>query len=113
MNTRRYILAAMLSVSLSLSAQTARVRTTYYNLKGKTAMGIKTRGGICAVSPDLERKGFKLGEYILLTYKDGRKVRLLIADRTAKRIKNTVDIWSANPIPNGKDVKVTLIYDND
>ena len=105
---KHLLLSLLLALSLSASAQTATVKTTYYRLKGRTASGMTTQNGICAVSPDLERKGFKLGEYILLEYKDGRKQKLLIADRTAKRIKNTVDIWSATPIPNQTKVKATL-----
>ena len=106
----KHLLLSLLCISLPLlaAAQNATVRTTYYKLKGKTASGVPTHKGICAVSPDLEKKGFKLGEYILLEYQDGKKVKLFIADRTAKRIKNTVDIWSATPIPNQTKVKATL-----
>lgn len=100
------IIAAMLS--LPLLAQTATVRTTYYNLRGKTASGISTRNGICAVSRDLEQKGFRLGKYIHLDFPDGRSITLLIADRTSARLRNTVDIWSAKPIPNGKNVKAKV-----
>ena len=103
------VLMVVMAIAMPLFAQTAKVRVTYYNLKGKTAMGIQTRKGICAVSPDLEKKGFKLGEYVVV---EGYG-KFLIADRTAKRIKNTIDIWSSKPIKNGKDVKAKVEHDND
>lgn len=106
----KHLLLSLLIIALPLlaEAQTATVRTTYYNLRGKTASGITTRKGICAVSRDLEQKGFKLGRYICLEFPDGRTMKLLIADRTASRLRSTVDIWSAKPIPNQTKVKATL-----
>lgn len=104
-------LLLLLLLPLNLYAQTAKVRVTYYNLNGKTAMGTKVHSGICAVSRDLERKGFKLGEKV---YVEGYGT-FQIQDRTAKRIKNTIDIWipKGRKIKNGKDVKIKLIYNND
>lgn len=97
---KHLILSLLLALPSLAVAQTAQVRTTYYNLRGRTASGVQTHKGICAVSPDLEKAGFKLGKYLTLIYKDGRRVKLLIADRTSKRLRNTVDIWSATRIPN-------------
>lgn len=105
---KRLLLLLFLALPLLTEAQTATVRTTYYRLKGRTASGICTRPGICAVSRDLESKGFKVGKYIRLEFPDGRFMTLLIADRTSARLRNTVDIWSAKPIPNGKNVKATV-----
>ena len=91
--------------SLSAQAQTARVNVTYYSLRGKTASGIQARQGVCAVSPDLERRGFCMGKRVSVegygTY--------LIADRTSRRLRNTVDIWSRTKIKNGKNIKIKLI----
>jgi len=106
------IMALLLSaVAYAQKPTEAKVRVTFYWLVGKTASGVSTHDGVCAVSPDLEKKGFKLGEYITL---EGYG-KFLIADRTAKWVKNTVDIWLPKPkrIKNGKDIKATLVYNND
>ena len=102
--------------NLSAQVQTT-ARVTYYNLVGKTASGVKTHRGVCAVSRDLERMGFKIGEKV---YVEGYGT-FQILDRTAARLKKTVDIWLPKGKPtlngkkfvNGKGVKIRLIYDND
>lgn len=98
-------------ISVTLQAQTTTVRVTYYNINGKTAYGVKTHRGICAVSRDLEKMGFKLGEKVKV---EGYGI-FQILDRTSSRLKKTVDIWipKGQKIKNGKNVKITLVYDND
>lgn len=104
-------LLLLLLLPLNLYAQTAKVRVTYYNLNGNTAIGTKVHNGICAVSRDLEQKGFKLGEKV---YVEGYGT-FQIQDRTAKRIKNTINIWlpKERKIKNGKNVFIKLIYNNE
>ncbi|MRR15632.1 MAG: hypothetical protein EG826_04140 [Deltaproteobacteria bacterium] len=68
---------------------TAYTLTECYHNKGKTASGEMVRTGIVAVSPDLERKGFKLGTRIEIsgmgTY--------IVKDRTSRKNRGNVDIY--------------------
>jgi len=68
---------------------TAYTLTECYHNNGKTASGEMVRTGIVAVSPDLERKGFKLGTRIEIsgmgTY--------IVKDRTNRKNRGNVDIY--------------------
>lgn len=71
------------------------VSITAYSLKeckrnkGLTASGKKVKKGIIAVSPDLEKKGLKMGTTINIKGKG----TYIVADRTSKRLKKTIDIY--------------------
>lgn len=105
-----------MAIASATTAQTAKVRVTaYYAAKGaRTANGTKVtdpaRQRLCAVSPDLLKK-FPMGEYVVL---EGiGKYR--IADKTSKRIKNTIDILipRSQKAVTRQNIKATLEYDND
>lgn len=57
--------------------------------KGITASGKKVKVGMVAVSPDLMKKGLKFGEKIEIE----NLGTFVVADRTSKRLKNTIDIF--------------------
>ena len=105
------ILLALPSLASAQKQVTTTVRITYYNINGRTAYGTQTHNGIVAVSRDLERMGFKLGEKV---YIEGYGT-FQIQDRTSSRLTKTIDIWlpKGKRIKNGKNIKATLIYDND
>lgn len=112
----KHLLLSLMCISLPLLAAaqkqvTTTVRVTYYTLPGKTASGTKVHSGIVAVSRDLERMGFKLGEKV---YIEGYGT-FQIQDRTSARLTKTIDIWlpKGKRIKNGKNIKATLIYSND
>ena len=60
-----------------------------YHYKGKTASGETVRKGIVAVSPDLERKGLKLGTKIKISDMG----TFIVKDRTNRRNRGNIDIY--------------------
>lgn len=68
---------------------TAYTLTECYHNKGKTASGEMVRTGIVAVSPDLERKGFKLGTRIEISGMG----TFVVKDRTNRKNRGNVDIY--------------------
>ena len=81
--------------SVSVWAEEIKISVTAYTLKecyhnkGKTASGEIVRTGIVAVSPDLERKGLKLGTKI----KINDLGTFIVKDRTSRRNRGNVDIY--------------------
>ncbi|MCE5211930.1 MAG: 3D domain-containing protein [Deltaproteobacteria bacterium] len=73
-------------IKISLTAYT--LKECYHN-KGQTASGEQSRAGIVAVSPDLERKGLKLGTKI----KINDLGTFVVKDRTSRRNRGNVDIF--------------------
>lgn len=60
-----------------------------YHYKGKTASGETVRKGIVAVSPDLERKGLKLGTKIKISDMG----TFIVKDRTNRRNRGNIDVY--------------------
>jgi len=60
-----------------------------YHNKGKTASGEMVKTGIVAVSPDLERKGLKLGTKIEIN----NLGTFVVKDRTSRRMRGNIDIY--------------------
>jgi 3D (Asp-Asp-Asp) domain-containing protein len=81
--------------SVSVWAEGIKISVTAYTLKecyhnkGKTASGEIVRTGVVAVSPDLERKGLKLGTKI----KIDDLGTFIVKDRTSRRNRGNVDIY--------------------
>jgi 3D (Asp-Asp-Asp) domain-containing protein len=81
--------------SVSVWAEEIKVSVTAYTLKecyhnkGKTASGEQVRRGIVAVSPDLERKGLKLGTKIII----GDMGTFTVKDRTSRKNRGNIDIY--------------------
>ena len=73
-------------IKISVTAYT--LKECYHN-KGKTASGEIVRTGIVAVSPDLERKGLKLGTKIKISDMG----TFIVKDRTSRRNRGNVDIY--------------------
>ena len=73
-------------VKLSVTAYT--LKECYHN-KGQTASGEMVKKGIVAVSPDLERKGLKLGTKIKIS----NMGTFIVKDRTSRRNRGNVDIY--------------------
>ena len=73
-------------IKISVTAYT--LKECYHN-KGKTASGEMVRPGIVAVSPDLERKGLKLGTEIKIS----NMGTFIVKDRTSQRNRGNVDIY--------------------
>ena len=79
----------------SLWAEEIEASVTAYTLKecyhnnGKTASGETVRKGIVAVSPDLERKGLKLGTKIKISDMG----TFIVQDRTNRRNRGNIDIY--------------------
>lgn len=107
---------AGLAVSECKAQERSDVRLTMYYAKNgaKTADGTTVsnpgKQKVCAVSRDIERS-FPMGRRIMIEYPDGTRDTFRIADRTSKRLSNTVDIlipWNrrARTINN---VKIRLI----
>ena len=74
---------------ISVTAYT--LKECYHN-KGKTASGELVRTGIVAVSPDLERKGLKLGTEIKIS----NMGTFIVKDRTSRRNRGNVDIYMSS-----------------
>jgi 3D (Asp-Asp-Asp) domain-containing protein len=74
-------------VKLSVTAYT--LKECYHN-KGKTASGDMVKKGIVAVSPDLERKGLKLGTKIKISDLG----TFIVKDRTSRRNRGNIDIYT-------------------
>jgi 3D (Asp-Asp-Asp) domain-containing protein len=72
--------------TISVTAYT--LKECYHN-KGKTASGEIVRTGIVAVSPDLERKGLKLGTKIRISDMG----TFIVKDRTSRRNRGNIDIY--------------------
>jgi len=72
--------------TVSVTAYT--LKECYHN-KGKTASGEMVRTGIVAVSPDLERRGLKLGTRIEI----GDMGTFIVKDRTNRRNRRNIDIY--------------------
>jgi 3D (Asp-Asp-Asp) domain-containing protein len=81
--------------SVSVWAEEMKVSVTAYTLKechhnkGKTASGEMVKTGIVAVSPDLERKGLKLGTMIKISDVG----TFIVKDRTSRSNRGNVDIY--------------------
>ncbi|OPY06649.1 MAG: hypothetical protein A4E68_02309 [Syntrophaceae bacterium PtaB.Bin095] len=79
----------------SLWAEEIEASVTAYTLKecyhnnGKTASGETVRKGIVAVSPDLERKGLKLGTKIKISDMG----TFIVKDRTNRRNRGNIDVY--------------------
>ena len=73
-------------MTVSVTAYT--LKECYHN-KGKTASGEMVRTGIVAVSPDLERKGLKLGTRIEISDLG----TFIVKDRTNRRNRGNIDIY--------------------
>jgi 3D (Asp-Asp-Asp) domain-containing protein len=73
-------------IKASVTAYT--LKECYHN-KGKTASGETVRKGIVAVSPDLERKGLKLGTKIKISDLG----TFIVKDRTSRRNRGNIDIY--------------------
>jgi 3D (Asp-Asp-Asp) domain-containing protein len=84
--------------SVSVWAEEIKISVTAYTLKecyhnkGRTASGEMVRSGIVAVSPDLERKGLKLGTKI----KINNLGTFIVKDRTSRRNRGNVDIYMSS-----------------
>jgi 3D (Asp-Asp-Asp) domain-containing protein len=76
-------------IKISVTAYT--LKECYHN-KGKTASGEIVRTGIVAVSPDLERKGIKLGTKIKISDMG----TFIVKDRTSRRNRGNVDIYMSS-----------------
>lgn len=103
--------------SASVWAEEMEISVTAYTLKecyhnqGKTASGEMVRTGIVAVSPDLERKGLKLGTRITISDMG----TFVVKDRTHRRNRGNVDIYMPvhkKAIQFGRQ-KYTLVLDQD
>ena len=81
--------------SVSVRAEEIKISVTAYTLKecyhnkGKTASGEIVKTGVVAVSPDLERKGLKLGTRIKIS----NMGTFVVKDRTSRRNRGNVDIY--------------------
>ena len=81
--------------SVSVWAEEIKISVTAYTLKecyhnkGKTASGEIVKNGVVAVSPDLERKGLKLGTKIKISDMG----TFIVKDRTSRRNRGNVDIY--------------------
>ncbi len=81
--------------AVSVWAEETKVSVTAYTLKecyhnkGKTASGEMVKTGIVAVSPDLERKGLKLGTKIEIN----NLGTFVVKDRTSRRMRGNIDIY--------------------
>ena len=73
-------------IKASVTAYT--LKECYHN-KGKTASGEIVRTGIVAVSPDLERKGLKLGTKIKIS----NMGTFIVKDRTSRRNRGNIDVY--------------------
>ena len=73
-------------IEISVTAYTMK---ECYRNKGKTASGEIVRTGIVAVSPDLERKGLKLGTKIKISDMG----TFVVTDRTSRKNRGNVDIY--------------------
>ena len=73
-------------IEASVTAYT--LKECYHN-KGKTASGETVRKGIVAVSPDLERKGLKLGTKIKISDMG----TFIVKDRTNRRNRGNIDVY--------------------
>jgi 3D (Asp-Asp-Asp) domain-containing protein len=73
-------------IEISMTAYT--LKECYHN-KGKTASGEIVRTGIVAVSPDLERKGLKLGTKIKISDMG----TFIVKDRTSHRNRGNMDVY--------------------
>lgn len=73
-------------IEASVTAYT--LKECYHN-KGKTASGETVRKGIVAVSPDLERKGLKLGTKIKISDMG----TFIVKDRTNRRNRGSIDVY--------------------
>ena len=71
---------------ISLTAYTLK---ECYRNKGKTASGETVKVGMVAVSPDLERKGLKLGTKI----KINNLGTFIVKDRTSRRVRGNIDVY--------------------
>lgn len=101
---KRFFVVLALTLLTNTAFAQDSVRVTYYNLRGITASGIKTRPGIIAVSRDLLKK-YPMHSTVKVEGYGVYKVE----DKMAAHKKKSVDIWSATKIPNGTKVKITLI----
>lgn len=81
--------------SVSVWAEEIKISVTAYTLtecyhnKGKTASGDIVRRGMVAVSPDLERKGLKLGTKIKISDMG----TFIVKDRTNRKNRGNIDIY--------------------
>ena len=81
--------------SVSVWAEEIKISVTAYTLKecyhnkGKTASGEMVRNGVVAVSPDLERKGLKLGTVIRIS----NLGTFVVKDRTNRRNRGNIDVY--------------------
>ena len=79
----------------SVWAEETKISVTAYTLKecyhnkGKTASGDFVKHGIVAVSPDLERKGLKLGTKIKISDMG----TFVVKDRTSRKNRGNVDVY--------------------
>ena len=73
-------------MKISVTAYT--LKECYHN-KGKMASGEMVRNGVVAVSPDLERKGLKLGTVIRIS----NLGTFVIKDRTNRRNRGNIDVF--------------------
>lgn len=64
-----------------------------YHNKGKTASGEMVKTGIVAVSPDLERKGLKLGTKIEIN----NLGTFVVKDRTSRRMREAISTYTCLP----------------
>jgi 3D (Asp-Asp-Asp) domain-containing protein len=71
---------------ISVTAYT--LKECYHN-KGKTASGELAGVGMVAVSPDLERKGLKLGTIIKIS----NMGTFIVKDRTSRRMRGNIDVF--------------------
>ena len=73
-------------IKISVTAYT--LKECYHN-KGITASGEMVRSGVVAVSPDLERKGLKLGTVIRIS----NMGTFVVKDRTNRRNRGNLDVF--------------------
>jgi len=73
-------------IKISVTAYT--LKECYHN-KGITASGEMVRSGVVAVSPDLERKGLKLGTVIRIS----NLGTFVVKDRTNRRNRGNLDVY--------------------
>lgn len=101
---KRILITTLLILCIGSAYAQDFVSVTHYNLRGKTAAGTTPRRGIIAVSRDLLKK-YPLHSSVKLEGYGS----YVVEDVMGARHRRCVDVWSDKKIPNGKNVKLTLV----
>ncbi len=102
---KQFLITTLMTLCIGTAYAQDHVRVTRYNLRGKTAAGTRPRKGIIAVSRDLLKK-YPLHSTVRLEGYGS----FVVEDVMGARSRRSVDIWSDKKIPNGKNVKLTLVH---